>query len=81
MKITVFGAEWCPWCTKVEEFLKEHDIEFELKDIDKTPGAGDELTQVSGQDGIPVTVIEDNGKKEVIIGFDVEKIKKALKIE
>ncbi len=30
---------------------------------------------------IPVTIIEDNDKKEIIIGFDVPKLKQVLKIE
>lgn len=80
MKITVYSAEWCPWCHKVMEFLEENKKEFEEKDVDKDVNR-DELVKVSGQEGIPVTVIEEKDKKEVIIGFDVPKLKKVLNID
>ena len=24
MKVTVYGAEWCPWCRKVKDFLNKN---------------------------------------------------------
>jgi glutaredoxin len=80
MKITIYGAEWCPWCTKVEEFLKEKGFEFESKDVDEGNN-GKEVEEVSGQTGIPVTLIVDGDKKDVVIGFDIAKLRTILKIE
>ena len=76
MKVTVYSAPWCPWCQKTKEFLKEHNIEFEEKDVQKQENAHEAL-HLSGQAGIPVTVIDG----QVIVGFDVPKLKELLKIE
>lgn len=75
-KVVVYGAEWCPWCHKVQDFLKENKIEFEYKDVDQGEN-GKECLEKSGQGGVPVTLVDD----EVIVGFDVPKLKAALKIE
>jgi glutaredoxin-like YruB-family protein len=75
-KVTVYTAEWCPWCHKVMDFLKEKDIEFEAKDVENREYAQESMEK-SGQAGIPVTVIDE----EVVVGFDVAKLKKLLKLE
>jgi glutaredoxin-like YruB-family protein len=75
-KVTVYTAEWCPWCHKVMDFLKENDIEFEAKDVENREYAQESMEK-SGQAGIPVTVIDE----EVVVGFDVAKLKKLLKLE
>jgi glutaredoxin len=80
MKITVYSAEWCPWCHKVMEFLEENSIQFEKKDVDEGNN-GAEVVEISGQEGIPVTVIDDGKKKEVVIGFDLPKLRKFLNIK
>lgn len=76
MKVTVYSAPWCPWCQKTKEFLKEHNIEYEEKDVQEHQNAH-EAMEVSGQTGIPVTVIGG----QVVIGFDVTRLKELLKIE
>ena len=75
-KIIVYSAVYCPGCHAVKNFLKEHNIEFEERDIGQNEKYKKEL-QNMGHNSIPVTLIDD----EKIVGFDVEKIKKALNIE
>jgi len=74
--IIVYGAPWCPWCMKAKQFLENHKVEFEWKDV-QDPDVAKESFRKSGQEGIPVIDIDGN----VIIGFDVEKIKSLLKIK
>jgi glutaredoxin-like YruB-family protein len=74
--VTVYTAEWCPWCHKVVDFLKENHIEFEEKDVDKGNNA-DECMKKSGQGGIPVTIIDG----QAVVGFDTTKLKELLKIK
>ncbi len=76
-KVITYTAEWCPWCHKVKDFLKEKNVEFEDKDIDKVKGAAEEAVKKSGQAGIPVTDID--GK--IVIGYDVDALKKLLKLK
>jgi len=75
-KVIVYGAPWCPWCMKTKEFLEKHNIEFEWRDV-QNPDFAKEAFSKSGQEGIPVTDIDG----EIIIGFDVEKIKSLLGIK
>ena len=78
MKVKVFSTPVCPFCTMVKDFLNEHNIPFEEIDVMKDTDAAKEMIEKSGQMGVPVTIIDT---KTVIVGYDVAKLKKALKIE
>ena len=75
-KVTVYTASWCPWCHKVMDFLKDNGVEFEAKDVENREYAQESMEK-SGQAGIPVTVIDN----EVVVGFDVARLKQLLKLE
>ena len=75
-KVTVYSAEWCAWCHKVKDFLKQNKIQFEEKNVDD-PKNAEECVKKSGQGGIPVTEIDG----QIVIGFDQKKIKELLKIQ
>lgn len=66
--ITVYSTERCPYCAMVKAFLRKRGIDFTTIDVGKKENieAAKEMIQISGQRGVPVTVIDD----EVIIGFD-----------
>ena len=75
--IRVFSTPTCPFCYTLKEFLKDKNIEFVDVDVSQDEKAREEMTQKSGQIGVPV--IDING--EFIAGFDREKIVKLLGIE
>lgn len=75
-KVTIYSTSTCPWCYKAKEFLKQNKIKFEDKDISSDDSAREEMIKKSGQMGVPVLDID--GK--IIVGFDQEAIKKALKL-
>ncbi|MBI2673024.1 glutaredoxin family protein [Candidatus Woesearchaeota archaeon] len=75
-KVRVFSTPSCPYCKLTKEFLKENKINFEDIDVSANQKAANEMIKKSGQMGVPV--IEINGK--IIIGYDRDAIKKALKI-
>ena len=77
MNVVVYSTENCPWCAKIKEFLNAKEIKFTNKDVGKNRKAAEEMIKLSGQQGFPVTVIG----KEVIVGFDEAKLKKALKVK
>ncbi len=77
MSVIIYSAVWCPWCHKTKEFLKENNIEFEERDIERSDGAAEEVVKKSGQRGIPVTDVDGT----IIVGFDKPALKKALGIE
>jgi glutaredoxin 3 len=75
-KVIVYSTEACPWCHKAKDFLKENNIEFEDKNVAEDEAAKNEMTEKSGQMGVPVIDIDGT----IIVGFDQEAIKKALNL-
>jgi glutaredoxin 3 len=75
-KVIVYSTQTCPWCHKAKDFLKEKKIKFEDKDVSADEKARNEMVEKSGQMGVPVLDIDGT----IIVGFDQEGIKKALKI-
>ncbi len=74
--IKVYSTTTCPWCVKVKDFLKEHNVKYTEVNISTDEKARNEMFEKSGQFGVPVTEIGD----EIIVGFNREAIKKALHI-
>jgi len=77
MAVIVYSTQSCPWCQKVKAFLKEHKVKFTDKDVGADAKAAEEMIKKSGQQGVPV--IDANGA--VIVGFDEERLKKALDVK
>ncbi len=75
--IKVYSTPSCPWCIKTKEFLIKNKIKFEDIDVSRDVKAAQEMVKKSGQMGVPV--IETGN--EIIVGFDEDKLKKALKIK
>ena len=76
-KVVVYSTTVCPWCIKVKDFLKDNKIKYEEKNVGEDAGARSEMLEKSGQLGVPVIDIDGT----IIVGFDREKIKKALGIK
>lgn len=73
--VKVYGAEWCAFCHVAMDYLKGKKVEYKYIDIDKEPGAGQEIFNKTGQAGVPVIEIGD----ETILGFDRMRIDSALR--
>jgi len=81
MKIKLYGAEWCVFCVKAKDFLEKNNIDFEYINVQDNHEAGKYVLEKTKQTGIPVIEIIDDKKKEFIIGFDEEALRKRLKIK
>lgn len=58
--ITVYGAPWCPDCTRAKQFLGEHRVRYNWVDIDRDDTARAYVQQVNdGKQIIPTIVFED----------------------
>jgi len=77
MTVKVYTAPGCPFCIIVENFLRKNKIKFKGIDISENAKAKAEMKRKSGQESVPVTDVD--GK--IIIGYDIKKLKEALKIE
>ena len=76
-KVTIYSTPTCPYCDMAKRYLKENKVEYKEIDVSKDTKAATEMVEKSGQMGVPV--LDING--EIIVGFDRDAIKKALKLK
>ncbi len=76
-KVKVYSTPTCPYCHAAKDFLKENKIEFEDIDVSKDQTAAQDMIEKSGQMGVPVIDIAGT----IIVGFDKDAMKKALKLK
>ncbi|MCH7850516.1 MAG: glutathione S-transferase N-terminal domain-containing protein [Nanoarchaeota archaeon] len=74
MEVKVYSTPGCPWCQKAKEFLKANNIKYKDINVAEDSSAAKEMTEKSGQKGVPV--IDIDGK--ILIGFDESELKGAL---
>lgn len=74
--VKIYTTSSCPWCMKTKEFLREQNVKYTEINVSENEKARNDMFNKSGQFGVPVTDI--NGK--IIVGFDREGLKKALKM-
>ncbi len=78
-KVKIYTTATCTFCRAEKAFLKEHNVEFEEIHVDQDQKAAEEMFAISGQLGVPFTVIAaEDGTKEGILGFDQPRISAAL---
>ena len=77
MGVKVYSTKFCPYCKMAKDFLKDKKIPFEEVNVQENQEAARQMIEKSGQAGVPV--IEIDG--QMVIGFNVEQIKKLLKLE
>ena len=81
MQITIYSTTTCPYCKMLKEYLKEKGISYSEKIVDQDDAARDEMVAISGGFmGVPFTVIDKDGKKETVLGFDKGKLNDILGI-
>ena len=74
MKVEIFVTSWCPYCKKLEGFLKSNNVQYTRYDIEKDP-QGRAKHQRLGGGGIPVTLINNT---KVLRGFEPVELYEAL---
>ncbi|HPZ33276.1 MAG TPA: FAD-dependent oxidoreductase [Methanoculleus sp.] len=72
--VKVYTTESCPYCRMVQAFLRKYGIDYEVVDVGKDREAAREMIRISGQRGVPVTVVGD----EVIVGFDAKRLREVF---
>ncbi|MEK6867328.1 MAG: glutaredoxin family protein [Nanoarchaeota archaeon] len=76
-KVIVYSTNSCPWCVKAKDFMKQNKIEYTEHNVAEDPKALQEMEEKSGQRGVPVIDISGT----IIVGFDRDAIKAALKLK
>ena len=58
-EITVYGADWCPDCTRTKRALDGAGADYVYRDLVAEPEAAAEAEAISGRKNIPVVVLPD----------------------
>lgn len=78
-KVTIYTTTTCPYCKLEKEYLDSRGIKYANVFVDQDAKAAEEMVKISGQMGVPFTVIvHEDGSKDTILGFDKEKINSSL---
>ncbi len=73
-KVRIYSTPTCPYCHKAKAYLDQKGITYEDIDVSVNSEKAKEVVNLSGQMSVPVLDIDG----EIIVGFDKEKIEKAL---
>ena len=79
MKITIYSTKTCGYCKMLKSWLMSKNIPYTDYSVDMNPIAAQQMVQLSGQMGVPFSVVEtDDGKTEYILGFDRRRFEEVL---
>ena len=73
-KVDIFVTSWCPYCRKLEGFLKQSGIDYTRHDVEKDRGSAQEFESFGGE-GVPVTRVGET----IVRGYAPQEILAALK--
>ena len=81
IEVTIYSTPTCGFCTLAKDFFKEKGVEFTEIDVSVEQEKAQEMVEKTGQMGVPVIIINKDGKEEVIVGFDQTQLMNLLGIE
>ena len=78
-KVVMYTTRTCPFCKMEKDYLNSRNIAYLEILVDENPDEAQKMIEISGQMGVPFTVIEKgDGASENILGFDQKRIDEAL---
>jgi glutaredoxin-like YruB-family protein len=66
MSVVVYTTPTCGFCHQLKTYLRQRDVPFTEYDVSRDQSAAMEMVRLSGQQGVPVTTIDD----QVVVGFN-----------
>ena len=78
--VLIYSTPSCGYCKMAKEFFKENNIKYEEKDVAENEIAAQEMMDKSQQMGVPVIIIEKEGKENMVVGFDKKKLTELLEL-
>ncbi len=58
--VTIYSADWCPYCNRAKSLLKSKGVEFNEINVDKVPGSREKIVKQTGMRTIPQIFIGDH---------------------
>jgi len=77
-KVTIYSTPTCHFCKMTKELFAENNIEYTEYNVAEDEARRDEMVEISGHFGTPVIVFEEDGKRDVVVGYNEPKIKEML---
>lgn len=74
-EIAIYTTSTCHYCHMAKDYFNSQGVEYQEFDVSRDEEARKKMVRISGQLGVPVITVG----KEVILGFDLSRLKKALK--
>jgi len=75
----VYSTSWCSFCRAEKAYLDASGVKYEAIDVELDEAAAAEMMHLSGQTGVPFTVItQSDGTQVGILGFDRPRLETAL---
>lgn len=79
--VKIYSTTWCGYCKTEKAYLDEKGVKYTDYMVDQDPDKAKEMIAISGQMGVPFTVItKDDGQKVGILGFNKPKLDEVLGI-
>lgn len=79
-EVIVFGASWCGACRETEAYLRERGVAFVERDIERDPGAREDMQQRAARAGIsPRGIPVTDFRGRIIQGFDRGALDRAIR--
>ncbi len=77
--VVVYTTTTCPFCKMEKEYLISKNIKYSEILVDQNPDAAQKMISMSGQLGVPFTVItKENGEEVKILGYDKPRLDEEL---
>ena len=74
MKVDVYSSPTCPHCHTLKEFLSLKGIPYQDHDVSADPSAAQETIKLTGQNEVPVTVIDG----QTVVGFNQPRLEQLI---
>ena len=74
MSVKIYTSPTCGYCHLTKQFLSGRGVEFTEYDVSRDRAAAEEMVRLTGQMGVPVTVIDE----QTVIGFDQARLEQLL---
>jgi alkyl hydroperoxide reductase subunit F len=69
--VKIYSTSWCAFCRAEKRFLTQKGVKFTDVDVEADQSQAAEMVKLSGQMGVPYTVItKPDGSTVGVLGFD-----------
>ena len=79
-EVTIYTTPTCGYCKATKEFFQKNNVQYNEIDVSSNQEKAREMIEKSGQMGVPVIIVRDGDKEDLIVGFDQQRLSTVLGI-